>query len=316
MLNYHLIIFIFMLINKCLTNEWDYSAHGPDVWGETFSSCNGERQSPINIKTACTVYKSFDPFIFTPEHIEENHFLIQNNGHTITVESNNTKLAIQGGNLNGTFYFSNLHLHWGPNHNTGSEHQINGNKFSGESHFVYKNPLTDETVVLSFLMQTQIDEDIPLNSKHSFFNATDETKWMKYFDVAQRLRRENDSRRINLTLASLMGNNLNDYWRYFGSLTIPPCTENVIWNIFRSPVFILDYEFDSFRHDLFFESFRGPQTLFYRNIYRSFLNETLSTNPDQICCNQPLSNGISTLFNRNIYFIYLFLSKILIDSLK
>jgi carbonic anhydrase len=64
-----------------------------------------------------------------------------------------------------------------------------------------------------------------------------------------------------------MLNNLNDFWRYNG---FPPCKQNVIWTIFKQTIYIFNYEFETFRDDLFFESYRGPQNLLSRKIYRSF----------------------------------------------
>lgn len=124
---YFYIILICILTKLCLCSDWNYNEHGPDIWSElnsNYRSCNGTRQSPINIKTKCAIYKNFDSFKFTDSHSDEINFLITNNGHTITLEIDNPQLSIQGGDLNGIFYFENVHLHWGPNYNTGSEHQM------------------------------------------------------------------------------------------------------------------------------------------------------------------------------------------------
>ena len=85
-------------------------------------------QSPINVLTACTVYKPFDPFTFASGYDEPHNFTLRNNGHTIVaVYGNESKLSafrLTGGNLNGTFEFVNFHVHWGENHRTGSEHEM------------------------------------------------------------------------------------------------------------------------------------------------------------------------------------------------
>ncbi|CAF3670517.1 unnamed protein product [Adineta steineri] len=308
-------IFILILINKCLASDWDYLEHGPDVWSEHYPLCGGERQSPINIKTACTIYQPFDQFILTPDHITENNFIAKYNGHTISSDTNNKNLALQGGNLTGTFYFDSFHLHWGPNHNVGSEHQINGLKSAGESHFVYRNALTNERAVLSFLMETRLTKSFRSNNKNDFYDTKSESEWKKFFDVAQKLTHENDSASIDLSLNSLMGNNRNEYWRYAGSLTTPPCTENVIWTIFKEPIVLLDYEFNSFRHELFFESFRGPQPLYYRQVYRTFRDEIQSKIPDENCCISTKSMGNSMIFNNKINSIYFFAAFLILSTI-
>ncbi|CAF4599441.1 unnamed protein product, partial [Rotaria socialis] len=108
-----------------------------------------------------------------------------------------------------------------------------------------------------------------------------EQQWQTYFDTARHLMEENSSATVDLTLNLLMGSNLAEFWRYEGSLTTPSCKENVFWTVFRQPILILNYDFEAFRDDLFFESYRGPQPLYHRQVYRSFLNEKLSPIPDE-----------------------------------
>ena len=73
-----------MLINSCWGNsEWDYNEFGPHVWSKRHPSCPGQRQSPINIKTLCTEYKSFEPLTFGAGHAQDLNFTLRNNGHTI-----------------------------------------------------------------------------------------------------------------------------------------------------------------------------------------------------------------------------------------
>lgn len=145
-------------------------------------------------------------------------------------------------------------------------------------------------------------------NKKSFKQDNDSRiiQWNKYFNATQGLIKENDSITIDLNLSLLMGNNLIDFWRYNGSLTIPPCTENVIWTVFKQPIYVYNYEFEGFRHDLLFESYRGPQPLFLRNIYRSFQHETLSPIPDQNCCFNMKSKGNFIFFKNNSIYFYLF----------
>lgn len=103
---------------------WDYGKHGPNVWKDINSNCGGQNQSPINIKTGCTKYEKFDPFHLTSSHQELIKIKLTNNGHTIVGEAIDTPLSLTGANLNGKYLFQSFHLHWGPNYNTGSEHQM------------------------------------------------------------------------------------------------------------------------------------------------------------------------------------------------
>ena len=39
---------------------------------------------------------------------------------------------------------------------------------------------------------------------------------------------------------------MNSYYRYIGSLTTPPCTEGIIWNVFKTPINISSYQVSIF----------------------------------------------------------------------
>jgi hypothetical protein len=87
-----------------------------------------------------------------------------------------------------------------------------------------------------------------------------------------------------------MGGNLNDFWRYEGSLTTPPCTEGIIWTMFKTPIVFTENDLESFRKNLFYEDYRGPQPLYDRIVYRNFLKEISSLIPDYKCCSNNSAN--------------------------
>ncbi|CAF1650620.1 unnamed protein product [Rotaria magnacalcarata] len=288
----HLFILILILNNTIASADWDYAKNGPDVWKENYPTCAGENQSPINIRTRCTVFQPFSRFEFTSIYYEPIKFNLTNNGHTIKAVPNNpTSISLTGGNLKGTYLFESFHLHWGPNHNSGSEHQVNGDKSAGEIHFVYIHPESKQRAVLSFLMETEANKSQPVYLRNRSRNVAMEKQWQNYFDAAHKLIEQNSSTTLDLTLELLMGSNVAEFWRYLGSLTTPSCAENVIWTVFRQPISILDYDFGFFRDDLFFESYRGPQPLYHRQVNRSFLNEKLSPIPDENLCVNKISEA-------------------------
>ncbi|CAF3183809.1 unnamed protein product, partial [Rotaria sp. Silwood2] len=272
-------------------NQWNYGNLGPDVWSEYYPLCDGKSQSPINILTACTVYKDFKPFTFISTYDEKHTFTLKNNGHTIIGISNNeykqSPIQLTGGGLNGTFEFVNFHLHWGENYKSGSEHQINGVKYAGEIHFVYKNPLTSQMAVLAIFMHSYLHK-----KKFDFDkNGITRDEWQRYFNIAQTLKSENDSILYDLNITSLMGENLQDFWRYDGSLTTPPCTEGIIWTVFKRPIVFMEEQIKNLRDNIYFEDYRGPQPLYNRTVYRNFFNEKLSSIPDYNRCLLDFQDG-------------------------
>jgi carbonic anhydrase len=192
----------------------------------------------------------------------------------------------------------------------------NGEKYSGEIHFVHNNLQTNKSAVLGIFMHSTRDPSIngiiPYRQRNTEIYTTENTtidEWRRYFAASENLQEENNSTVLNLNLALLMGIDLNEFWRYEGSLTTPPCTEGIIWTIFKTPIMFTENELGGFRTDIFPEGYRGPQPLYDRIVYRNFRNETLSSIPDYNCCTKDLKNSANKTFGLVILQLlsYLFL---------
>jgi hypothetical protein len=172
----------------------------------------------------------------------------------------------------------------------------NGIKYAGEIHFVYMNHQTSQMAVLGIFMQSYLDN-------HNIYldkNQRTRAEWQRYFDITQTLKSENDSIVFDSNFTSLMGEHLDEFWRYQGSLTTPPCTEGIIWTMFKQPIVFMESQFKTLRDNIYFEDYRGPQPLYNRKIYRNFPNESISTVPDYNHCLSDLSNEK----NKNILSIF------------
>ena len=150
------------------------------------------------------------------------------------------------------------------------------------------------------------------STQYSTAQQATQKEWQRYFDKAGTLADEDDVTVFDLNLALLMGGDLKDFWRYEGSLTTPPCTEGIIWTIFKQPIIFIEEEFKVFRQNIYFKDYRGPQPRYTRTVYRTFPNESLSFIPDYNCCgskdpNKP-SDQLTSSFGRiycSIHFIFL-----------
>ena len=116
-----------LVLCSALGTEWDYHQLGPDVWDDLFPTCAGRSQSPIDIKTPCTVYQNFSAFDLLSFYNLNQTLRLLNNGYAISatlVNQTANPPRFQGGGLNGTYEFVNFHLHWGENYGSGSEHEV------------------------------------------------------------------------------------------------------------------------------------------------------------------------------------------------
>ncbi|XP_075776560.1 carbonic anhydrase 13 isoform X4 [Pelodiscus sinensis] len=114
--------------------HWGYDEHnGPAHWKEVFPVANGNRQSPIDIKTEETKYDPGLPPI-SPNYDPTSAKVILNNGHSTSVEFDDTenKSVLRGGPLTGRYRLRQIHFHWGASDDVGSEHAVDGKKYAAE----------------------------------------------------------------------------------------------------------------------------------------------------------------------------------------
>lgn len=191
--------------------HWGYSgAIGPEHWGELHPSfriaSTGRQQSPIDISSRAAQTADLPPLKF--QYREEPCHVI-NNGH-----------SIQHNEMPGSFLFigdrkfalEQFHAH------APSEHTVDGQHFPAELHFVHKSD-TDEVVVVAVLLKA------------------DDSSTLQFPLVDDLPRQANEN--VSLPRMRSPGDFLprnREYFRYSGSFTTPPCTEQVQWIVLQQPL--------------------------------------------------------------------------------
>jgi carbonic anhydrase len=221
---------------------WDYGeARGPNHWGELrpeFAPCkSGHRQSPIDIRNPRKADLPPIQFDYKPSPLH-----IIDNGHTVMINYGPGSSMSVGGKK---YALRQFHFH------RPSEEKINGKGFEMVVHLVHADQEGSLAVVAVLLEK---GEDNPL--VHELWND-----WPKEKEKEESL----DS--VQIVVTRLLPAD-RGYYTFPGSLTTPPCTENVTWFVLKHPVTISAAEIEqfskSYRHDA-----RPTQPLYDRVVLES-----------------------------------------------
>lgn len=201
--------------------HWGYTGHsGPEHWAEldpAFQLCAaGRNQSPVDITGGVEADLPALEFHYTGNAGE-----ILNNGHTVQVNfPAGDSLTVDG----HRFTLKQVHFH------TPSENRIDGRSYPLEAHFVHADDEGNLAVVAVLFEEgeengtlAKLWSGMPMQAgeAHVLTTAT--------------------------TAADLLPGG-HDYYRFNGSLTTPPCSEGVWWQVMKSPLTVSGEQVERFAH--------------------------------------------------------------------
>jgi carbonic anhydrase len=274
-------LFQYSLLQNSTTPHWNYQREGPDTWHHINDACEGEAQSPIDIRKSRVKYNpNFHPLVLNGYTINSSLYSwnFTHNGHTIVAYPPPlANLSISGADLSEIFYLIQFHFHWGYNAYQGSEHTIDGIKYPLEIHFVHQARYSGAFAVLGILFNLQRDDNSYINELLSILNQTSNTSIFV-------------ERRINLSRLFPIASSPR-FYRYNGSFTTPPCTEGVTWIILERLVPISSYQLEVFIGNSIPFNFRPPQKLHSRTVLANFRPEDSQDESihHSSACNQQIS---------------------------
>ncbi|KAF9595450.1 hypothetical protein IFM89_000368 [Coptis chinensis] len=216
------VLFLVLVFNSSKTScqevederEFTYvrgSENGPEKWGEIhpeWAACKtGGMQSPIDLlhkRVAVGTHLKKLKRSYMPTNAT-----IKNRGHDImlrwvggagTIQINNTEYVLK-------------QCHW----HSPSEHTFNGKRFALEVHMVHESADKKVAVVGITYMIGRPDTFL--------------TELMEH--LGSIVSTDNEERNVGVLNPRHIKMGSRKYYRYIGSLTVPPCTEDVVWTIIQ-----------------------------------------------------------------------------------
>ncbi|TMQ03700.1 MAG: carbonic anhydrase family protein [Deltaproteobacteria bacterium] len=185
--------------------HWSYDGKtGAPTWGTldpAWATClKGKAQSPIDIEPRAGTAR---PIVF---HYQLTPATIVDNGHTLQVNLGpGSSIEVDG----RSYQLVQFHVH------TPSEHTIAGERYPLELHLVHQS--ADGKLAVIGVLYDAGAESRALGALWS--------KWPRKVGAEDKLRKPFDPSELLPETRTV--------FRYPGSLTTPPCTEGVIWNVMR-----------------------------------------------------------------------------------
>jgi carbonic anhydrase len=188
--------------------QWSYEGElGPANWSkinDNWAKCStGNRQSPIDLRDGLKVNLEQVGFDYHPSSFNEI-----NNGHTIQV-------TVGGGNFitvgNQTYELEQFHFH------RPGEERINGKGTEMVMHMVHKS-YDGKIAIVAVLLERGADHGLL------------QTVW----DNIPLEKNEVVSPSVVINPLDALPEK-REYFTYMGSLSEPPCTENVLYIVFKQP---------------------------------------------------------------------------------
>ncbi|XP_007940846.1 carbonic anhydrase 6 [Orycteropus afer afer] len=217
-------------------SHWTYYEGALDqkYWPDHYAACGGQRQSPINVQRKMVRYNpALKDLKLTGYEAQEGEFPMTNNGHTVEIKLPPTMRMMT---TDGTEYIAEqMHFHWGGGSSemSGSEHTIDGIRSMIEIHVVHYN-----SKYKSYHVAKEAPNGLAVMAALCEVQENGEnTYYSEFFSHLQNIRyRGQRTTLTGLDIRDMLPVNLNSYYTYWGSLTTPPCTENVLWFLLAEPV--------------------------------------------------------------------------------
>ena len=218
-------------------HHWSYfdGPEGPENWGnlgkDNLTCLKGKSQSPININIDRAVKAQLNPieFIYRPSPLS-----IIDNGHTVMVNyGEGSNLMVDG----RQYRLVQFHFH------KPSEEAINGERTDMVAHLVHQHH-DGGLAVVAVLMST-----IKPVSSRKYWWGDDSIKENAFINTLWNnvplVKGKTETPGVMIDINQMLPADKN-YFTYMGSLTTPPCSEDVLWLVLKNPIYVSEEQVKNF----------------------------------------------------------------------
>ncbi len=201
--------------------HWGYEGEGgPEHWGDLkpeFALCKeGVNQSPVDIRGA--VKGELPPITVS---YGATPLKVTNNGHAVQVNYEKGSFAVIGGKRYELLQF---HFH------SPSENRVDGRAYPLEAHLVHKGDDGGLAVIGVFLVEGE---------RNGFIEAI-------WGNIPAEAGKTQIVDGVSVNVEAMLPA-VRTYYRFPGSLTTPPCSEGVDWNVMATPIELSKEQISRFR---------------------------------------------------------------------
>lgn len=234
---------------------WSYSGkNGPRYWADLSPEnalCKaGKNQSPINLKDKAALGTVGLPSLDI--YYRDVPLKVINNGRTVQVNyplGSYIKL--------GTDRYELLHFHF----HTPSEHQKDGFSYPMEVQLVHRDGEGNFAVLAVIFQEGAFNPALNILLKN----------------LPKKVGKQEIHRRASLNPAKFLPGN-TEFYKYSGSLTTPPCSEGVLWMVFKQPI-DASAEQIQILNDIMGNNARPIQSNYSRSLLKSWLEPNHQETP-------------------------------------